>query len=528
MWGLGIVLMELCTLRERPINSQILENPGVVDEVTREILHNGYGPALAALTHDLLEKQPEARPTAPEVLARLANPAAAPSAGVLSQATVTLCDMCQEQPAVVQCSACDDEVFCSACDAQQHRAAKRATHVRSPLHREATAEECDRCLDGIAVVACAACDGDRLCARCDAITHKNPKRAHHVRQPLQKAPVVPTAPSGAAGPRARPVAEKPRALTRSHSWGGSPHAGRAAPGAAAQTARGLPAVGAARNIASARGTGGALATPLGVATASNRLLGDVVAKPPGTDTIACAPCGADKENIPVSVPNPRNRCAAAAYASLREPPHAPVRSRAASWVAETKTEGLERASATIRVPEEHATIALALRAAEAGDRIVVSSGTYRDHLVIDKAVVIVGEPGVVVEVDGRTAVTVTAPSGRMEHVAVRQLRSAAGTEPGLDGKFVGVNIRAGVPPSHSSTSRQPVFLFSEISVSGVTDGGRGSVGTPPAPTPEPYAHEGQQGFRPKFVFGDPAPTCVSAKCAELNGAVKSRTVPVRL
>eukprot|EP00662_Eupelagonemidae_sp_cell21_P040770 gene40770-64340_t len=37
IWGVGVVVLELCTLRERPINSQLLQGPQVLSDAEQEI-----------------------------------------------------------------------------------------------------------------------------------------------------------------------------------------------------------------------------------------------------------------------------------------------------------------------------------------------------------------------------------------------------------------------------------------------------------------------------------------------------------
>ena len=61
---------------------------------------------------------------------------------------------------------------------------------------------------------------------------------------------------------------------------------------------------------------------------------------------------------------------------------------AAALVAAT---GSARASATVRVPQDHPTIQAAIDAAAAGDTIVVAPGIYSENLIIDKSVSIVAE-----------------------------------------------------------------------------------------------------------------------------------------
>lgn len=68
MWGMGVVVLELCTLRERPINSQLLQGPSVLAEAEAEIVSKGFSPRLAGLCRSLMSLNPEHRPTARDIL----------------------------------------------------------------------------------------------------------------------------------------------------------------------------------------------------------------------------------------------------------------------------------------------------------------------------------------------------------------------------------------------------------------------------------------------------------------------------
>lgn len=93
----------------------------------------------------------------------------------------------------------------------------------------------------------------------------------------------------------------------------------------------------------------------------------------------------------------------------------------------------------------------------------IRAGVYRDSLLIDKAVHIRGVGRVLVEVEGGTAVTVSAPTGALENVCVRQLRGpACGAEGGGAGKFVGIDIRAGMPPRGAYLFVVSIWCFGTI------------------------------------------------------------------
>jgi plastocyanin len=53
--------------------------------------------------------------------------------------------------------------------------------------------------------------------------------------------------------------------------------------------------------------------------------------------------------------------------------------------------GSARASATLRVPQDHPTVQAAIDAAAAGDTIVIAPGTYNENLTLDKSVSLVGQ-----------------------------------------------------------------------------------------------------------------------------------------
>eukprot|EP01063_Lacrimia_lanifica_P029030 TRINITY_DN4359_c0_g1_i1.p2 TRINITY_DN4359_c0_g1~~TRINITY_DN4359_c0_g1_i1.p2 ORF type:complete len:730 (+),score=345.05 TRINITY_DN4359_c0_g1_i1:65-2254(+) len=73
LWGLGIIILELCTLRERPINSQLLQGDRVLRDVEMEIQSKGYSPRLAQLCSSLMAKDPRNRPAAKDVLMKWAS-----------------------------------------------------------------------------------------------------------------------------------------------------------------------------------------------------------------------------------------------------------------------------------------------------------------------------------------------------------------------------------------------------------------------------------------------------------------------
>ena len=71
VWGLGVVVLELLTLRERPINSQVLEDANAVESVVKDITDMGFTVQLAVLVRDMLQRYPQGRPSPAVILQRL-------------------------------------------------------------------------------------------------------------------------------------------------------------------------------------------------------------------------------------------------------------------------------------------------------------------------------------------------------------------------------------------------------------------------------------------------------------------------
>ena len=75
MWGIGVVVLELCTLRERPINSQLLQGERVLRDLESEFTRNGFSTKMSQLVVSLLQKDPRNRPSARDVLMKFATDA---------------------------------------------------------------------------------------------------------------------------------------------------------------------------------------------------------------------------------------------------------------------------------------------------------------------------------------------------------------------------------------------------------------------------------------------------------------------
>lgn len=70
-------------------------------------------------------------------------------------------------------------------------------------------------------------------------------------------------------------------------------------------------------------------------------------------------------------------------------------------------------SRTITVPEDYPTIQAAVDAANPGDTIFVYNGTYKEHLIIDKTITLIGQNKSITVIDGNgvgTPLTIKAPN----------------------------------------------------------------------------------------------------------------------
>lgn len=73
IWGVGVVVLELLTLQDQPVNGMVLENPLMVtSSITKQIVKRGFSHALASLVCDMLQRYPDDRPDPETVLQRLA------------------------------------------------------------------------------------------------------------------------------------------------------------------------------------------------------------------------------------------------------------------------------------------------------------------------------------------------------------------------------------------------------------------------------------------------------------------------
>jgi parallel beta-helix repeat protein len=161
VWGLGVVLLELLTLRERPLNTELLEDAAAVASVVDDITNMRFSRELAALVHDMLQRDPAQRPAPAAILRRLdaMAPRKAPvtilqtaalrrpgSASSMSMPTSPtgvspssdgpspkelgiMCEMCEVYAATVTCAECAER-YCAACDDVKHRNSRRRAHER--------------------------------------------------------------------------------------------------------------------------------------------------------------------------------------------------------------------------------------------------------------------------------------------------------------------------------------------------------------------------------------------------------------
>ena len=69
IWNLGVVFLELCTLRQRPANVEVLHSEQtVLEDVFREVVRHGYSRSLATLITQMLRRRPQDRPSASDLI----------------------------------------------------------------------------------------------------------------------------------------------------------------------------------------------------------------------------------------------------------------------------------------------------------------------------------------------------------------------------------------------------------------------------------------------------------------------------
>lgn len=141
VWGLGIVFLELLTLRERPINTHILTNPLENETVVSDIVEMGFSHALGLLVRDLLARHPDGRPPTAAVISRIEKllsvgaPTSSLALALPRQAQLpakSICQLCEVDPSTVFCPDCNS-CFCGQCEVARHKHPLRQSHQRRPL-----------------------------------------------------------------------------------------------------------------------------------------------------------------------------------------------------------------------------------------------------------------------------------------------------------------------------------------------------------------------------------------------------------
>ncbi|ORC90865.1 putative protein kinase [Trypanosoma theileri] len=154
VWGLGVVMLELVTLCDQPINSRVLENPLVVEKVVEQVISMGFSSKLGGLLRDMLQRFPEGRPSPAAILYRLAGMTT--TTPTTTTTTISpnqccgisipsislgmscpklpniLCELCEVESAVSACTNCS-AVLCEACDRARHKHHTRQGHERNSL-----------------------------------------------------------------------------------------------------------------------------------------------------------------------------------------------------------------------------------------------------------------------------------------------------------------------------------------------------------------------------------------------------------
>lgn len=137
IWGLGMIALEITTLNNLPINSRVLENPGVVETVVDMVTKMGFSHQLAALIKSMLQRHPSDRPSSAIVLEALRSfiaPVSILRGPVLRQqdskcVSSSLCSVCEVEQSMLFCEDCQG-FFCSLCDTVRHKHPSRKDHQR--------------------------------------------------------------------------------------------------------------------------------------------------------------------------------------------------------------------------------------------------------------------------------------------------------------------------------------------------------------------------------------------------------------
>eukprot|EP01061_Rhynchopus_euleeides_P037890 TRINITY_DN65200_c0_g1_i1.p1 TRINITY_DN65200_c0_g1~~TRINITY_DN65200_c0_g1_i1.p1 ORF type:complete len:676 (+),score=186.32 TRINITY_DN65200_c0_g1_i1:97-2028(+) len=73
IWNLGVVMLELMTFKQLPVNVEVLRNDHFQQKIMQSIVKEGYSKKLALIIGSMLGKLPDDRPSAREVLQQLGN-----------------------------------------------------------------------------------------------------------------------------------------------------------------------------------------------------------------------------------------------------------------------------------------------------------------------------------------------------------------------------------------------------------------------------------------------------------------------
>jgi serine/threonine protein kinase len=139
IWGLGIVFLEILTLRERPINTQLLADPLENESVTADVVEMGFSHGLGLLVKDMLARHPDGRPPTAAIISRIerllsprdsTHVSSIPRPNLMPSKTV--CQLCEVDLAVVVCSECKS-CFCAQCEVARHKHPQRQSHERRPI-----------------------------------------------------------------------------------------------------------------------------------------------------------------------------------------------------------------------------------------------------------------------------------------------------------------------------------------------------------------------------------------------------------
>eukprot|EP01064_Diplonema_japonicum_P039033 TRINITY_DN9683_c0_g4_i1.p1 TRINITY_DN9683_c0_g4~~TRINITY_DN9683_c0_g4_i1.p1 ORF type:complete len:494 (+),score=110.16 TRINITY_DN9683_c0_g4_i1:72-1553(+) len=73
IWNLGVVMLELLTFKQLPVNVEVLRNDRMHAKIMQSILKEGYSKKLAMLVCSMLSKLPDDRPSAREILQQITH-----------------------------------------------------------------------------------------------------------------------------------------------------------------------------------------------------------------------------------------------------------------------------------------------------------------------------------------------------------------------------------------------------------------------------------------------------------------------